>query len=108
MEKYFSMVDPARSLQERFIREVGVDIIARVKDVLHETSGLPVRLARQGDKEYFAGILRVVEGNFIAPHADFGPFVCPPPPFFPLFPTPTSPKDDAERSFLFCSVCVFD
>lgn len=74
MGKYFSLVEPARSLQDRFIREVGVDIIARVKEVLHGASGLPVRLARQDDKEYFAGILRVVEGNFIAPHADFGPF----------------------------------
>ncbi|KAI0014518.1 hypothetical protein F4780DRAFT_767864 [Xylariomycetidae sp. FL0641] len=74
MDKYLSLVEPARALQKRFIHEAGVDVIGRVRDLIHDVTGLPVRLAREGDREYFAGILRVVEGNFIAPHADYGPF----------------------------------
>ncbi|KAI0838469.1 hypothetical protein F5Y06DRAFT_296546 [Hypoxylon sp. FL0890] len=74
MNKYFSLVESARSLQCRLIEEAGVDIVARVMALLGEVSGLPVRMAREDDRDYFAGILRVVEGNYIAPHADYGPF----------------------------------
>ncbi|PHH61408.1 hypothetical protein CDD81_379 [Ophiocordyceps australis] len=74
MDKYFEKVEPAKDLQKRFIAEAGVDIIDRVISLLQKISDVPVRLAKEGDKEYFAGILRVVENNYIAPHADFGPY----------------------------------
>ena len=63
----------ARSLQERLKREANVDIVGRVCSILQEKTGLPVRMAKEGDREYFAGLVRVVD-NTIQIHADYGPF----------------------------------
>lgn len=74
-EKYFANVTEARSLQERFARECGVDVMGRVCDALRKASGMPVRLAKEGDRGYFAGLLRAIETErpFLL-HADYGPY----------------------------------
>lgn len=43
-------------------------------DKLRETTGMNVRLAREGEKEYFAGVLRAVDKG-IDVHADYAPYV---------------------------------
>ena len=73
------------TLQHAFIREVDVDIVGRVMDALRETTGLPVRLAKEEDREYFAGLLRVMD-NAVQCHADFAPHVCASPVLSPPFP----------------------
>ena len=71
------------TLQHAFIREVNVDIVGRVMDALREATRLPVRMAKEEDREYFAGLLRVMD-NAVQCHADFAPHVCP----SPLVPSP--------------------
>jgi hypothetical protein len=73
-EKYFQLVAGARSLQNRFVEETGIDIVARVAKLLAQTSGLPVRTAMEGEREYFAGLLRTVNSTALI-HADFAPYV---------------------------------
>ena len=73
-EGYFSKRKEACSLQDRWKNEAGVDVIQRVVDSLHRVTGMPVRLAREDDKEYFAGILRAVSHG-IHVHADYAPYV---------------------------------
>ena len=73
---YFSKVEDARHLQRRFVQEAKIDIIDRVAQALSDITNVHVRIARDEDHEYFAGVLRVVnESGGI--HADYGPFVCP-------------------------------
>lgn len=71
---YFEAAEAARSLQKRWREEAGVDILPRVVDKLQQATGMPVRLAREGEKEYFAGILRAVEAGMHV-HADYAPYV---------------------------------
>lgn len=73
-DAYLSNRTTALALQERFIKEGDIDVIGRVMTVLNEASGLPVRMAKEGEREYFAGNLRVVDNN-INIHADFAPHV---------------------------------
>ena len=73
-EKYFAAGDAARSLQKRFAREAKIDIVARVQDTLQKLTGIPVRIAREGSKEYFAGLLRLINSSALI-HADYGPYV---------------------------------
>lgn len=72
---YFSNVDKARSLQKRFMEEAGVDVVGRVKALLQSIvpPGLPVRLAQEDGKSYFAGLLRLINSSALI-HADYGPF----------------------------------
>lgn len=62
-------------LQNSFIGKANIDVVGRVMSVLRHTTGLPVRLAREDEREYFAGLLRVVD-NTVQIHADFAPNVC--------------------------------
>ncbi|EKG14423.1 hypothetical protein MPH_08412 [Macrophomina phaseolina MS6] len=73
---YFSKVPAALTLQERFKSEANIDVMARVAKILQQASGLPVRLACEGEKEYFAGLLRVVDEG-IQIHADYAPYDAP-------------------------------
>lgn len=73
-EKYFAGVDAARSLQRRFAHEVEIDIVARVQDALQKVTEIPVRVAREGSKEYFAGLLRLINNSALI-HADYAPYV---------------------------------
>lgn len=72
--KYFDSVEVARSLQARWEKEAGIDVLQRVMAVLREASGMSVRLASENDRDYFAGILRAVDRG-IGVHADFAPYV---------------------------------
>ena len=72
-ERYFALGEEARSLQTRWKNEIGVDVIARVIAILQKTANMPVRLATEGDKEYFAGVLRAIDRG-IGVHADFAPY----------------------------------
>lgn len=57
----------------------------RIVQCLRKATGMPVRLATEGDKEYFAGVVRALDSG-IQIHADYAPFVrildavTPPPP----------------------------
>ena len=64
----------ARSLQSRWKDEAGVDIVQRVIDQLRQTTNMKVQVAREGDHEYFAGVLRAVDRG-IGVHADYAPYV---------------------------------
>ena len=77
-DRYLSERAEAMTLQHAFIREVNVDIVGRVMDALREATRLPVRMAKEEDREYFAGLLRVMD-NAVQCHADFAPHVCPSP-----------------------------
>ncbi|KJZ71686.1 hypothetical protein HIM_08924 [Hirsutella minnesotensis 3608] len=70
---YFSKAEEAYSLQNRWKDELGIDIMERVAQSLEEASGLPVRLAREGDQDYFAGVIRAIDTG-IQIHADFARF----------------------------------
>ena len=72
-ELYLSTVDEALSLQRRFIEEAGIDVVERVAVAVSQATGLPVRIAREDGRDYFAGLLRYVE-NSINIHADYGPY----------------------------------
>ncbi|GAD98458.1 hypothetical protein SNOG_14103 [Paecilomyces variotii No. 5] len=72
-EGYFSKVKEARLLQERFRKEANIDVLSRVKDVLQRATGLPVRIAREDDREYFAGLIRLINKSALL-HADYGPY----------------------------------
>lgn len=71
---YFSKVDQAKELQNRFRNEANIDVVVRVKNTLERVIGLPVRIAQEGDREYFAGLLRLINRSALL-HADFGPYV---------------------------------
>lgn len=71
---YLDRVSTAKVLQEQFIREAGVDVLARVSKVLTEVTGLPVRVAMEGGRDYFAGMLRAMDHG-VQIHADYGPYV---------------------------------
>ena len=51
-----------------------MDVVGRVINVLTQATGFPVRMAQEGEREYFAGLLRVVD-NTVQIHADFAPHV---------------------------------
>lgn len=46
----------------------------RIAGSLRKATGLPVRLATEGDREYFAGVVRALDSG-IQIHADYAPFV---------------------------------
>ena len=71
---YFKGVDEANTLQNRLRQEGNIDILGRVAALLQKTTGLTTRIAREGDQEYFAGLLRAVD-NYIQIHPDYGPYV---------------------------------
>ncbi|KAH8722831.1 hypothetical protein GQ44DRAFT_761508 [Phaeosphaeriaceae sp. PMI808] len=58
-QTYFASVPSARNLQQRFIQEAKIDI-----------------LAREGIQEYFAGLLRPINSSALV-HANYGPFDAP-------------------------------
>jgi hypothetical protein len=66
-------VTRAGSLHEKWRSEAGVDVIERIIETIQETSGLLVRRAKEGEQEYFAGILRAVDHG-INVHADYAPY----------------------------------
>ncbi|KAI1858178.1 hypothetical protein JX265_010846 [Neoarthrinium moseri] len=70
---YFDAIEAAQSLQNRWKKEAGVDVLQRVMDKLQNATGMPVRRAREGDREYFAGILRAVDAGMHV-HADYAPY----------------------------------
>jgi hypothetical protein len=51
-----------------------VDVIDRVIARLQSVSGMAVRVANEGDREYFAGVLRAVDRG-IGVHADCAIYV---------------------------------
>ena len=71
---YLSDRTSALALQERFINETRVDVVGRLMDVLEKATGLPVRIAQESERKYFAGLLRFVD-NTVQIHADFAPHV---------------------------------
>jgi hypothetical protein len=70
---YFKQVADARQLQARFTKETGIDVVSRVAKLVAEVSGLPVRIAQEGDRKYFAGLLRMINSSALI-HADFAPY----------------------------------
>lgn len=76
---YFSAVTKAQALQQRFIREAGVDVTARVLAAFRRVAppGFAVRLAQEdgedGPMSYFAGLLRMINHSALI-HADYGGF----------------------------------
>ncbi|KAE9963087.1 hypothetical protein BLS_009702 [Venturia inaequalis] len=72
-ESYFQKIESSMELQNRFKSEAGIDIVSRVAAMLHEKSGLRVRIAREGTRDYFAGLLRAVD-NAIQIHPDYAPY----------------------------------
>ncbi|KAL4868962.1 hypothetical protein BDV12DRAFT_168682 [Aspergillus spectabilis] len=75
-ETYFSSVPSATTLQNRFKIEANIDIIARVASYLSAVTNTPVRLAREGERSYFAGLLRLINSSALI-HADYGPYDAP-------------------------------
>jgi hypothetical protein len=73
---YFASVPSARALQDRFIKEANIDVVSRVASYLQTVTALPVRLAREGKQEYFAGLLRLINSSALI-HADYGAFDAP-------------------------------
>lgn len=71
---YLSGVRAAYSLQDKWKHSLGIDILERVMETLRRTSGMEVRLAREREKEYFAGVIRAINTG-IQIHADFAPYV---------------------------------
>ncbi|RYP33634.1 hypothetical protein DL767_004683 [Monosporascus sp. MG133] len=72
-ETYFSSVKNAYSLQDRWKKELGIDIIERIAHSLREASGMVVRIARECERDYFAGVIRAISTG-IQIHADYAPF----------------------------------
>ncbi|KAK7966862.1 uncharacterized protein PG986_001139 [Apiospora aurea] len=72
--RYFHDVSKARSLQHRWKTEAGIDILERVAGKVQEVTGVPTRVAKKGDKEYFAGLVRAADKG-ISIHADWKPYV---------------------------------
>ncbi|KAI3317694.1 hypothetical protein HD806DRAFT_514017 [Xylariaceae sp. AK1471] len=72
-EAYLNRVEEANSLQRRFKDEANVDILGRVAGLLQEATGLETRVAREGDRTYFAGLLRAVN-DYIQIHSDYAPY----------------------------------
>ncbi|KAK7911859.1 signal transduction protein [Apiospora marii] len=71
---YFDSTEAAYSLQRRWRDEAGVDVLARVASKLQDATGMTVEVAREeGDREYFAGILRAVDAGMHV-HADYAPY----------------------------------
>ncbi|TVY84948.1 hypothetical protein LSUE1_G002741 [Lachnellula suecica] len=70
---YFESVKDARSLQNRWKNEAGVDIVKRVVDRIRQTTGMKVQVASEQDSEYFAGVLRAVDRGILV-HADYAPY----------------------------------
>lgn len=64
----------AYDLQRRWKTEAGIDLLQRVSDRLSDVTGLPVRVATEGEQEYFAGIVRCSQYG-INMHADYVPYV---------------------------------
>lgn len=54
--------------------EAGVHILERVRTALEQAARIPVRLATEGQREYFAGLLRVINGSTLI-HSDYAPYV---------------------------------
>lgn len=71
---YFEGIKEASSLQDRFKKEAGIDVMQRVADSLRKATGMPVRWAMEGDKEYFAGVVRALDSG-IQIHSDYAPYV---------------------------------
>lgn len=46
----------------------------RIAKCLRNATGMPVRLAVEGEREYFAGVVRALDSG-IQIHADYAPFV---------------------------------
>ncbi|KAI9168049.1 Leucinostatins biosynthesis cluster protein S [Paramyrothecium foliicola] len=72
-EEYFAQVNEAYSLQNRWKEELGIDIIERVAQSLRKASGMGVRLAREKERDYFAGVIRAIDTG-IQIHADYAPY----------------------------------
>ncbi|KAI9686196.1 MAG: hypothetical protein M1822_003851 [Bathelium mastoideum] len=70
---YFNSVKEARSLQDRWQKEAGVDVIGRVIARLQQMTDMKVQLATEDQREYFAGVLRAVDRG-IGVHADYAPY----------------------------------
>ena len=73
-DNYFERVKDGYSLQRRFKSEANIDVLGRAADALQRMSGPEVKIAREDDQEYFAGLLRVVDKS-IQIHADYAPYV---------------------------------
>ncbi|RYP35285.1 hypothetical protein DL767_003873 [Monosporascus sp. MG133] len=73
---YFGMVKEANVLQQRFIEEAGVDVVERVRNSIAKAAGIPVRVATEGDRKYFAGLLRVINSPALI-HSDYAPYDAP-------------------------------
>ncbi|OTB12663.1 hypothetical protein K445DRAFT_76877 [Daldinia sp. EC12] len=73
---YLHNVQQARSLQVRWKDEAGIDILDRVATMIQEVTNITTRVAREGDREYFAGIVRAADAG-IAIHADWAPYETP-------------------------------
>lgn len=43
----------AVALQDRFINEARVNVVGRVTNVLEKATGLPVRMAQEGERKHF-------------------------------------------------------
>lgn len=71
---YLAKVDAAQSLQDRFYNEAGIDVLSRVQSILQQSTDIPVRIAREEDREYFAGLVRMINKSALL-HADFGKYV---------------------------------
>ncbi len=74
-DAYLSDRTAALALQDRFVKEAQVDVVGRVMTILRKVTGLQVRMASEGERQYFDGNLRVVDNN-VSIHADFAPHVC--------------------------------
>lgn len=73
-DAYFAGVTEAKTLQTRWEEEANIDIMKRVADALCQATGMTVRLAKEGDREYFAGVVRAIDSG-IQIHADHAPYV---------------------------------
>ncbi|KAI0502804.1 hypothetical protein F5B22DRAFT_640628 [Xylaria bambusicola] len=76
ISEYFDNVENARSLQARWKTEAGIDIVHRIAEKLHEITGIPVEIAQDGGREYFAGMVRASDAG-IDVHADWAPYEAP-------------------------------
>ncbi|KAI1802051.1 hypothetical protein F4811DRAFT_531399 [Daldinia bambusicola] len=74
--QYLHDVQQARSLQARWKEEADIDILDRVATKIQEITNIMTRVAHEGDREYFAGIVRAADAG-IAVHADWAPYETP-------------------------------
>ncbi|KAK6511886.1 hypothetical protein TWF481_000790 [Arthrobotrys musiformis] len=72
-QSYFDKAPGAWSLQTKWKSGAGIDVVERVIEVLRKATGMPVRLANEGEQDYFAGILRAIDRG-IGVHADYAPY----------------------------------